>query len=141
MPASGLIVVIEDDSDDQEIFEMIVTELDINNKIKWFSEAQSAFQFLKETNENIFIIFSDINLPGHNGIEFKRAIDADPDLRKKSIPFVFLSTQASQKDVNEAYTQMTVQGFFTKGSNYNEMKAVLKYIFAYWKFSRHPNYM
>lgn len=140
MPKTGLIIVVEDDSDDTEIFESIVRELDIENEIKWFSETRSAFAFLKETQENIFLIFSDINLPGGTGIEFKRAIDADADLRKKSIPFVFLSTQASQMDINEAYTKMTVQGFFTKGNNYNEMKAMLKYIFAYWRFSQLPNF-
>jgi CheY-like chemotaxis protein len=140
MPKAGLIVVVEDDTDDTEIFESIVRELDIENEIKWFSETRTAFTFLKETKENIFLIFSDINLPGNTGIEFKRAIDADPDLRRKSIPFVFLSTQASQKDINEAYTKMTVQGFFTKGNNYNDMKAMLKYIFAYWKYSQLPDF-
>lgn len=139
MSKSGLIVVVEDDGDDKEIFESIVREIDINNKIEWFSETQSAFHFLKTSKENIFLIFSDINLPGQSGIEFKRAIDADTALRKKCIPFVFLSTQPSRKDILEAYTQMTVQGFFTKGSNYNEMKAMLKYIFAYWKYSSHPD--
>lgn len=139
MSKSGLIIIVEDDGDDKDIFESIVRELDIDNKIQWFGETKSAFQFLKNTTENIFIIFSDINLPGNTGIEFKRALDQDPELRKKSIPFVFLSTQASQKDVDEAFTKMTVQGFFTKGNNYNDMKAVLKYIFAYWKHSKHPN--
>jgi two-component SAPR family response regulator len=139
MSSSGTIIIIEDDTDDKEIFESILGELDIDNKVEWFEETKSAFNFLKTTKENIFMIFSDINLPGDTGIEFKRDIDADTELRKRGIPFVFLSTQPSQNDINEAYPKMNVQGFFKKANTYNDMKAMLKYIFAYWKFSMHPN--
>jgi len=139
MSSSGTIIIVEDDTDDREILESIIVELDISNKVKWFEETKSAFAFLKNSKENIFMIFSDINLPGHSGLEFKRAIDADVELRSKSIPFVFLSTDPSQRDVNEAYPLMNVQGFFKKGKTYNDMKAMLKYIFAYWKFSIHPS--
>jgi len=139
MSKSGPIVIVEDDADDKEIFESIVRDLNINNEIVWFTEAENAFSFLKTTNKKVFLIFCDINLPEINGIEFRRDIDNDPELRKKSIPFVFLSTQASQSDINEAYLKMTVQGFFKKGNNYNEMKTMLKNIFEYWKNSLHPN--
>lgn len=139
MSKSGPIIIVEDDADDKEIFESIVRDLKINNEIVWFTEAKSAFSFLKTTHKKVFLIFCDINLPEINGIEFKWDIDNDPELRKKSIPFVFLSTQASQSDINEAYLKMTVQGFFKKGNNYNEMKTMLKNIFEYWKNSLHPN--
>ncbi|MBK6266175.1 response regulator [Marivirga sp. S37H4] len=139
MSKSGPIVIIEDDEDDKEIFESIVRELGIQNEIKWFVETESAFDFLKTTDEKVFLIFSDINLPGKNGIQFKYDIDADPELRKKSIPFVFLSTYASQKDVEEAYIKVTVQGFFIKGTDYGEIKKMLQHIFEYWKNSKHPN--
>src|SRR5690606_33332163 len=112
MSKSGPIVIIEDDADDKEIFESIVRDLNLRNEIVWFTETKSAFSFLKATDKKVFLIFCDINLPGKNGIEFKREIDADPKLRKKSIPFVFLSTQASQRDINEAFITITVQGFF-----------------------------
>lgn len=138
MSSSGTIVLIEDDTDDREIFESILAELDINNKIECFAETKSAFTFLKTSEDNIFMIFSDINLPGDTGLDLKRDIDADTQLRSKSIPFVFLSAQPSQDDINEAYPKMNVQGIFKKGNTYNDMKAMLKYIFAYWKFSITP---
>lgn len=139
MSKSGPIVIVEDDADDKEIFESIVRDLNLKNEIVWFIEAKNAFSFLKETDKKVFLIFCDINLPGKDGIEFKGEIDADPELRKKSIPFVFLSTQASKHDIEVAYIKMTVQGFFKKGNNYNEMKSMLKTIFEYWKNSLHPN--
>jgi|SRR6218665_2421596 len=139
MSKAGPIVIIEDDEDDREIFEKIVRELEIPNQIKGFPETNAAFDYLCATRDRPFIIFCDINLPGKNGLDFKRMIDKDPELRKKSIPFLFFSTQANQQDVNEAYTQMIVQGFFKKGNDYNEMKAMLKTIFAYWECCKHPN--
>ena len=111
----------------------------ISNKIIWFTDSQSAFDFLKTTREQPFIIFSDVNLPAQNGIDFKRKIDADKQLRKKSIPFVFYSTFVSQDVVNETYTKMTIQGFFRKGASYKEMKSDIKVIVDYWQICKHPN--
>jgi CheY-like chemotaxis protein len=136
---SGPIIVVEDDADDVAIMEEILKELLVTNKLNWFSKADDAFQYLKTTAEQPFIIFSDINLPGHNGIEFKRRIDNDPQLRRKSIPFVFYSTTTDQYAINEVYTQMTVQGFFQKGSSYNDIKNDIRLILDYWRVCKHPN--
>ncbi|HUR30604.1 MAG TPA: response regulator, partial [Saprospiraceae bacterium] len=75
MEISGVILIIEDDPDDHELFVTLVRELDIKNEIKWFLNAQNGFDFLKSTEEKTFIIFCDVNMPGLNGIEFKRKID------------------------------------------------------------------
>lgn len=139
MSKTGLIILVDDDLDDQEIFESIVEELEMKNKVKCFPEAASAYEFLSNTKETIFIIFCDINMPGKNGLEFKRELDSNPYLRKKSIPFVFYSTQASQKDINEAYLEMSIQGFFKKGSKFGDIKILFKKIFDYWMDCKHPN--
>jgi CheY-like chemotaxis protein len=139
MSKSGAVVIIEDDEDDKEIFELIMRELGIRNKIEWFPETQSAFTFLATNGKSIFLIFCDINMPGKNGLEFKRDIDADPELRRRSIPFIFYSTAANQEDINEAYVNMTVQGFFQKSSDYGQVKKILQIIFDYWANCKHPN--
>jgi CheY-like chemotaxis protein len=139
MSKYGMIMIIEDDEDDKELFEKVVRELGIKNEIKWFIETNSAFSFLSSTEEDIFLIFCDINLPGKNGIDFKRDVDENPELRKKSIPFLFFSTAASQKNIDEAYTEMVVQGFFKKEFSYDRMKEMLRTIFDYWTLCKHPN--
>jgi CheY-like chemotaxis protein len=136
---NGPIVMIEDDEDDILIFREIVKELGIENEIKWFSNTNSAFSYLIATDDKIFVIFCDINLPGKNGLDFKRDIDCNPELRRKSIPFIFYSTVARLNDINEAYTKMTVQGFFKKGNSHDEIKDTLKSIFDYWMLCKHPN--
>ncbi len=136
---SGPIIIIEDDADDKDIMEDIIRELNVKNQLIWFSNCDDAWQYLKVTTEQPFIIFSDVNLPRQSGIEFKKQIDKDEQLRKKSIPFIFYSTAVNQQAVNKAYTEMTVQGFFQKHSSYDTMKNDLKLIIDYWTVCKHPN--
>ena len=89
---SGPIIIIDDDADDRAIFESALEELTINNKRLWFTNCKDAFDHLRKTDEQPFIIFCDVNIPELAGIEFKRQLDKDPSLRKKSIPFIFYST-------------------------------------------------
>ena len=135
----GPIIILEDDADDKEFFEEATREIGVDNEIIWFTDAPTALRYLKETNKTIFIIFSDINVPGMSGLEFKIVIDSDPELRRRSIPFVFYSTSASREAVITAYTKMTVQGFFSKSNSYEDIKKTLLTIFEYWDSCNHPN--
>jgi CheY-like chemotaxis protein len=136
---SGPVIILEDDIDDQELLESIFRELNVKNKLIWFTIPGEAFNYLKTTSDQPFIIFCDVNLPMETGINFKKRIDDDPHLRKKSIPFVFYSTSVDQKTVNEAYTKMTVQGFFQKGNSFEEIKKTIRLIIDYWMLCKHPN--
>lgn len=136
---SGPIVIVEDDVDDKDLLTEILNDLNIKNKLIWFNRSDYAIQYLLTSKEQPFLIISDVNMPGKNGLEFKKQIDSDPELRKKSIPFIFYSTAAQQEDVNIAYLQMTVQGFFKKGNSYSDTKKQIKLIIDYWKNCWHPN--
>ncbi len=139
MSKLGPIIIVEDDQDDKELFEDITKEIGIENKLIWFNNAQEAFDYLKTTSDAPFMIFSDVNMPKLNGLEFKKKIDNDVVLRRKSIPFVFFTSGALQDEIDGAYSTMTVQGFFVKAHDYNEMKLLLKSIYYYWKHCKHPN--
>ena len=71
---AGPIIVIDDDADDKEIFESALKELAIENRRRWFTNCKDAFDYLRTINEQPFIIFCDVNIPGLAGIEFKRQI-------------------------------------------------------------------
>lgn len=139
MPIPGPIVIVEDDIDDQEIISDVLNELGLHNETLFFTRTQNAFQYLKTTSKQPFIIICDINLPEINGFEFKKQVDKDPILRKKSIPFVFLSTAFEKSIVNAAYSEMTIQGFFQKETSVDEIKKTLKVILDYWRICKHPN--
>lgn len=139
MSKSGVILLIEDDIDDRQFLENVFEKLEVKNERVWFENTNDAQAFLSSTSKSLFIIFCDVNLPGRDGLEFKRKIDDDPKLRKKSIPFIFYSTTAYQQDINQAYTQMTIQGFFKKGRDAEETLNIIRTIVNYWALCKHPN--
>jgi CheY-like chemotaxis protein len=138
MSKSGPIVLVEDDPDDQQLIHLIITSQGIENDVLFFDNGTEALEYLKSTADSPFIILCDVNMPKMNGIELCEAIQINEYLRKKSIPFVFFSTSAREQDVKHAY-DLTVQGFFEKGVDYETLKRKLKLIFDYWFECAHPN--
>ena len=138
MHRNNPIIVIEDDPDDQQILREVFVELDIKNEILFFDECDLAYDHLMSIETKPFLIICDINLPKMNGIELKKKIDATDLLRRKTIPFVFLTTSDEQKTVNDAYSNANLQGYFKKGTSINEIKQRVKCILEYWTESLHP---
>jgi CheY-like chemotaxis protein len=132
------IVIIEDDQDDQEVLREVLTELQVSNPLHFFDDCEKAFQFLLTSIKNPFLILCDINLPRMDGIQFKRKIDSTESLRKKAIPFVFLTTSEAQLTVNQAYTITNLQGYFQKSATMADIKQKVKLILDYWSTALHP---
>lgn len=135
---NGPIIIIEDDPDDQEMLRLVLDELQVPNEVKVFNNCPDALNYLMDTPDKPFLIISDINLPTMSGLEMRRRITDSARLRKKSIPFVFLSTSSKQESVEIAY-EMMVQGYFPKPNSLAELKEMMRMIVGYWKVCRHPN--
>lgn len=134
----GPIIFVEDDKDDQEVYAAAIKIIGVPNEIRFFDRANEALDYLLTTEEQPFIILSDINMPGMNGLELKRHIQDDPYLRAKGIPFVFISTNASKVSVRHAH-MLSVQGYFEKPSSMNAIQSMLRTLFDYWKLCKHIN--
>lgn len=134
----GPIVIVEDDVDDQELYEMILREMGIQNELRVFGSGKPALEYLLTTEEQPFIILSDINMPEMSGLDLKSKIQEDPFLVTKGIPFVFLSTNASAVSVRHAHA-LSVQGYFQKPDNIAALKDLFHKLFGYWQLSRHIN--
>jgi response regulator RpfG family c-di-GMP phosphodiesterase len=139
MSRTGPIILIDDDPDDKFIFQYAMKEMNIKNELIYFDNCVKALEYLQKISVQPFIIFCDINMPICTGLEFKKIIDANEELRKKSIPFIFYSTSVDQDTVNKAYLDMTIQGFFQKELNIAEIRKNIKMILEYWLVCRHPN--
>jgi len=139
MSKTGPIILIEDDLDDEEIFREALTEIGVENKLICFSTTQEAFDYLINMTEQPFLIFCDVNLPKQSGLDFKKQIDSNPVLRKKSIPFLFNSTAIDKRTVTEAYTEMAIQGYFLKQSEFHNVISSLRTIIQYWNMCEHPS--
>ena len=134
----GPIIIVEDDADDQELYTEVIKSLGINNEIKLFSSGADVLQYLTTTEEQPFIILSDINMPRMTGLELKKNIQDDPYLCSKGIPFIFISTDASKVSIRHAHA-LSVQGYFQKPHNLAAMKEMLQAVFSYWELSKHIN--
>mgnify|MGYP003575967142 FL=1 len=129
--------MIEDDLEDQEIMQEIFKDLNLHNEIKFFKEGGGALHYLRSTREKPFIIISDVNLPGMSGVMLRDEILKDEVLKRKSIPFIFLSTSDGQSIIDKVYQQQ-VQGYFQKQTSYNAIKNQFKMIVEYWSHCVHP---
>ena len=132
MNKSGPFIVIEDDKDDQEILESIFRELHYTNDIQFFSDGLLALDYLLNIETEPFIIFSDINMPKLNGIEFRTLLRQSENLKIRSVPCLFFTTSADKKHVADAYAD-SIQGFFIKSFDYNQLKEEIKAIVEYWQ--------
>jgi CheY-like chemotaxis protein len=140
MNKNGPVVIIEDDTDDQEILADIFKELNYNNKVVFFCDSLQALEYLTATDIEPFLVLSDINMPKLNGMELREKVHNNEDLRLKSIPYLFFSTSAEQKHVIDAYSR-SIQGFFVKPGNYDKLKNVIRKIVEYWQECESPNYI
>lgn len=138
MPLNNPIVIIEDDLEDQELIAAALKELGVQLPLLFFDRCPDALDYLKETRDTVFLILSDVNMPGMSGTTLRRLINEDPELRRRSIPFVFYSTTATRAEVLEAY-ELMVQGYFEKPGDFSQIKNTLKLIIDYWRVSVHPN--
>lgn len=137
-PSDGPIVYIDDDEDDQFLFEQILKELGLANEVRSFFDGQEALYYLTTTSEKPLLILCDLNMPLMSGIELRQRINADEYLKEKSIPFVFYTTLAGPEQVRRAYST-TVQGFYAKAQELTKYKAQISLIVNYWKDCLHPD--
>ncbi|TDH26980.1 response regulator [Segetibacter sp. 3557_3] len=134
----GPIVIVDDDKDDQEIYMEAIRGLGIDNEFRMFDGGQDVLDYLLTTEEQPFIILSDVNMPQMSGLDLKKKIQEDPYLVSKGIPFVFVSTSTSAISVRHAHA-LSVQGYFQKPYGIDELTAMLRTVFTYWELCKHIN--
>ncbi|MBD0374323.1 MAG: response regulator [Flavisolibacter sp.] len=132
------ILIVEDDVDDQDILKEVFHSLEIPNELKFFNRCPDLLDYLRTTTDRPLIILTDVNLPVMSGIELRMEICKDEYLRRKSIPFVFLTTSNSIQAIEKAY-DLNVQGYFIKEDNFNAIKSMIRQIIDYWVVCKHPN--
>jgi len=132
------IILIDDHPYEVDLLNLALEKLHLDYEIIYFSNAKEAYTYFEKTTDPIFIIISDINMPGMNGIELRKEIDRNTKLKKKTIPYIFFSSSTKECDVDEAY-DYNAQGYFKKPMGLDEMTELFDSIIKYWQKCRHPN--
>lgn len=134
----GKIILIDDGRFEKSFLQESLNDNNWSIEVEYFSRAKDALVHLRENVDDIFLIISDMNMPEMNGMEFKKAIDADDSLKYKSIPFIFATSEIKEEQVAEAY-EYRVQGYFKKPETIVEQAEMLEKIVQYWRSCIHPN--
>ena len=138
MNKNGHVIIIVEEKEDELLFASVFETLNYPNKITFFRDAEAALQFLNNPLNMAFIILSDIKKPRLTGIELIQKLETDASLNIKCIAYLFFSTAVIQKEIIDAYSQ-SVQGFFIKQNNVEDLTKTVSSIMDYWKRSYHPS--
>jgi len=118
-----LILLVDDDLEDREIFCEAIEEIDPSIKCLIAKDGNEAIQLL--TRDYVVLpdyIFLDINMPLMNGKECLQIIKGDPKL--KDIPVIIYSTTAPALQAAE-YLRIGAEEILVKPATYSELLEAL----------------
>ena len=140
-----LVMLVEDNVDHAELVIRTLEEHRIANKIRHFTDGQTALDYLLRRAEfsdpadspRPHVILLDLRLPRVDGLQVLETIKEDKDL--KSIPVVILTTSEAEKDVARAYNHHA-NSYLVKPLGYQEFKKLMEDLGFYWLvWNTHPS--
>lgn len=134
----GVFLFIDDDPDGQLMLRTAVRELGYENEIIECRDSVEGLAYLKKTTKDVCFVLADIRLPKMDGLELKKKIEESPELKMKSIPFIYHSNGVNEDEIAAAY-KLNVQGYFVKACSLQETKDMLRTIVAYWSNCIRPH--
>lgn len=117
-------LIIDDDTDDQEIFSMALQDVTFDTQCRFFDDCGKALKELREDETYLpDCIFLDINMPRMNGVECLAEIKKIQKLA--SVPVCMISTSADPFIV-EKTRSLGALDFVVKPSNVSELSVILE---------------
>jgi CheY-like chemotaxis protein len=113
-----LILFVDDDRDDYEIFCEALKVAKPKVKCRHVSDGLEALEYLNDGNPLPDYIFMDVNMPLMGGEECLRQIKDIPRLKK--IPVIMYSTTKNQDEI-AAYNRLGAKGFLVKPSTFRKL--------------------
>lgn len=131
------ILLVEDDEVDVMNVQRAFKKNNISNPLYIAGNGVEALEMLRSGSvpaQNRLILL-DINMPKMNGIEFLRALRADPVLRTSSV--VVLTTSNDDKDRMESY-ELNVAGYLLKPVTFPAFMELMLALNKYWTLVEMP---
>ncbi len=128
------ILLIDDNPADVELTRQCFRESRILNEVHAALNAETAYAFLKRTDQfanapRPDLVLLDLNLPGIDGREILAGIKSDPDLQ--TIPVIVLTTSDADNDIREAY-RLQANSYLRKPVDLDEFLELANAVCNYW---------
>lgn len=118
------VMIVDDSSVMRKILERSVRQA-TSTEIGLVVEANDGAEAMEKLAQNqVQVIFSDINMPKLNGLDFLRELKCSP---YKDLPVVMVTTEGAEKTVMEAIS-LGAKAFIRKPFTSAQMEAVLSNI-------------
>lgn len=121
------IYLADDDSDDIEIFQTAINEIDPEIQITVLNNGEELLHQLEKSTELPDVIFLDINMPKINGLDALRIIKSTEVFN--IIPVIMCSTSIGDSYVKQAHS-LGAHYFIVKPSDFSVFKKALSDIFS-----------
>lgn len=124
-----MIFYADDDFEDLEIFREIADDLRV--ELVTFDNGLALLERLKNPPPTPSLIFLDINMPGHNGLQVLEIIRSNPQWEK--VPVIMFTTSVGE-DVIKRSLFLGATYYLPKNPDYNGVKKSIQYVIGHeWK--------
>lgn len=123
------ILLIDDDSVSNFLNEMALQDMNLSDEVHVSENGEEALDFIYNhcKNGNVSacpdLIFLDINMPVMDGFQFLEALEKVPNLDKKPMKIVMLTSSNAHKDIERA-KRFNVDGYIVKPISEEKLNAV-----------------
>lgn len=116
------LMLIDDDEEDQEIFNAALGHVSNEAKCVNYSDATKALSDLNAAQHYPDVIFLDLNMPIMNGQQF--LVEIKKSQKLKHIPIIIFSTSSHAATINIT-KQLGAHDFVTKPGDFEKLKEIL----------------
>ncbi len=137
-----MVMLVEDNMDHAELVMRTLEDHRIANRIRHFTDGQSALDYLLRQGEFLdpvasprpHVILLDLRLPRVDGLQVLEVIKEHQEL--KTIPVIILTTSEAEKDVARAYNHYA-NSYLVKPLGYVELRnSWTTWVFTGWDGTR-----
>lgn len=123
MPLPKSILLVEDDADDQYLFQDAIRLIDMELELSIAGNGHDALMKLKESTILPDLVVLDLNMPKMDGIQCLKELRLDPRLQNLTV--VMYTTSASPYDERIAMREGAT-GFVQKPSDYQNFCSMVR---------------
>lgn len=123
------ILLVDDDSVSNFLNEMALQDMNLSDEVHVSENGEEALDFINKQCRNGSVsdcpdlIFLDINMPVMDGFQFLEELEKVPDLNKKPIKIVMLTSSSASKDLERA-KKFNIDGYIVKPLSEEKLNAV-----------------